>query len=591
MTMNNEKGIALVMTLLIVVVLIVLGSVFTLRTINEWAAASAERRQTQAFYLAEGGAHAGLDQIDTLINNYMLNTISASNPQVVISTTQNYVASGDGLGFLDNYVEDGGTPQLTISGSEATNTISTVSLGDGSYGVNIIITEKSNPAATGFDEWQFPYFFRLESTGQAGNIARKVLLVGDFTVSVQRDNFAKYALFTNQQSMPNGTRVWFTDKTNFAGPLHTNDRYNIALNPSATFDGSVTQYQETARFYNQGWPVLLDAESNGTRDVPSFNSGFIRDAEQIALSSAVQKQDMIDQALASDTISGDGIYVPNDGVQLTGGIYVEGDADVSLNTADVLDGGGVVLYTNSVYTVTQAGTTKVITVDETANSTTIQTVGIGTENFVGVPDGVLDVGTIIYVNGDVDSLSGTIQEDSELTIASENDIVVTDHVRYSKYKAAVNSPGDAGYEPPYVATSINDARCSPGCDPYYGQNLLGIVSWNGDVRVGTSAPDNVDLHGTILAQNGIFSVDNYFDQGVGDRGTATLLGGVITDYYGAFGLFNGSTGQQIAGYGRNFVYDNRMEIGNAPPYFPSLNTFIAFTNDIIDKITLQEGGF
>jgi len=94
-----------------------------------------------------------------------------------------------------------------------------------------------------------------------------------------------------------------------------------------------------------------------------------------------------------------------------------------------------------------------------------------------------------------------------------------------------------------------------------------------------------------LARNGKVQVDNYNDTGVGPRGTATLLGGVISDYYGAFGLFNGSTGQQISGYGRNFVYDSRLLVGNAPPYFPTLNTFIAFTNDLIDKITLQEGGF
>jgi len=81
----------------------------------------------------------------------------------------------------------------------------------------------------------------------------------------------------------------------------------------------------------------------------------------------------------------------------------------------------------------------------------------------------------------------------------------------------------------------------------------------------------------------------YDNQGVGGRGTATLLGGVITDFYGAFGLFNGSTGTQLSGYGRNFVFDDRMASGNAPPYFPSLNTFIAFTNDITDKMIWQEG--
>jgi hypothetical protein len=32
-----------------------------------------------------------------------------------------------------------------------------------------------------------------------------------------------------------------------------------------------------------------------------------------------------------------------------------------------------------------------------------------------------------------------------------------------------------------------------------------------------------------------------------------------------------------------------MALGEAPPYFPTLNTFIAFTNDITDKLVWQEG--
>ncbi|VAW18673.1 hypothetical protein MNBD_BACTEROID05-235, partial [hydrothermal vent metagenome] len=142
------------------------------------------------------------------------------------------------------------------------------------------------------------------------------------------------------------------------------------------------------------------------------------------------------------------------------------------------------------------------------------------------------------------------------------------------YTSAIGNPGDAGYVPPNATGTTNK---------------LGIVSWDGNVRVGTSAPDDVNVHGSILSQNGILTVDSYTNQGVGARGTATIMGGVITNDYGAFGLFNGSTGQFVSGYGRNFVYDDRMQSGGAPPYFPTLNTFVAFTNDITDKIVWQEG--
>ena len=34
-----------------------------------------------------------------------------------------------------------------------------------------------------------------------------------------------------------------------------------------------------------------------------------------------------------------------------------------------------------------------------------------------------------------------------------------------------------------------------------------------------------------------------------------------------------------------------MLIEKPPPYFPSMQKYIAFTNDITDKIVWQEGGF
>jgi len=73
----------------------------------------------------------------------------------------------------------------------------------------------------------------------------------------------------------------------------------------------------------------------------------------------------------------------------------------------------------------------------------------------------------------------------------------------------------------------------------------------------------------------------------GGGGPSMTIPSIIS---GAFGLFNGETGNYLTGYGRNFVYDARMMEGKTPPYFPTLNAFIAFTNDILDKIVWQIGG-
>lgn len=565
MKMNNEKGVALIISLFVVVVLLGLSSVFILRTIYESRVAQRELDMAKSFYIAEGGSKAALDRLDTLINTYMLNTVNATNPSTLVAQTTTYVANDDGIGFLINYVKNGGTAALTLNGINARH-VQSAALGTGTYQYDIAISEKTDPIVVTADSWDFPYNYRIVSTGTSVGTNKDVVLSGDFTVRVQRDNFAKYALFTNQQTLPNGTNVWFTDKTNFAGPLHTNGRYNIALNPSGIFDGRVDQVEQLARFYNGGSPVLLDAAFNGVLDVPTFNSGFNRNASAISLSSASQQQDLVDQARGSASISGNGIYISNNGTSLTGGIYVEGNSNVTLS----IDGSN-----NAVYNIVQGGSQKIITVNRSTNQTTVEHVSVGTTVYGGVPDGVDGVGTVIYVNGNINNLSGTVQGDTPVTISSNNDIVISNHLQYQNYNPAVGTPGQAGYVAPSVPSNAG--------------NLLGLVSWNGNVRIGTSAPNDVNVHGTILAKAGIFQVDNYNDSGVGGRGVATLLGGVISDFYGAFGQFNGATGTQTAGYGRNFVYDERMAVGNAPPYFPSLNTFIAFTNDITDKMIWQEG--
>lgn len=545
----------------------ILGSVFVLRTINEKNGADYERRKKQAFYLGEGGGQAALSQLNTLINTNLLATVNATNPQTVSSRAANYVSSGDGLGFLVEFCKSSGVAQFTLSGSQAIYNSASTNLGSGSYQFTLKVTEKSNPVANSVDQWDFPYNFRVESTGTIPGTIGKVLLTGDFVVRVQRDNFAKYALFTNVHQMPNGTVVWFTNKTSFSGPVHTNERYSFALNPSGTFGGMVVQQLSTARFYNNGSPILVNADSNPGRDVPVFQSGFTRSAAGITLSSSIEQQDMIDQARANDASTGNGIFLANNSTNLTGGIYVNGNASVAMSTDS---------SNNPSYAITQGSTTKVVTVDRINNQTSVNTVGGGTVTYQGQPDGLDHLGHLIYVNGTITNFSGTVQRDTEITVASSNDIVIQNHVTYQNYNPGVGQPGDANYTPPSALDQTN---------------LLGLVSWNGNVRVGTSAPNNINIHGIVMARNGIFTVDSYDNTSSGPRGTATMLGGAITNYYGAFGLFHTTTGQLISGYGRNFVYDGRTMVGRSPPYFPSLQTFVAFTNDITDKMAWQQDGF
>ncbi len=561
---HDKSGIVLAISLLVLIITITLSAVYISRAVHEKAMAERELRAAKALYTSEAGGQAGLAMLDTIINTDLLNTVNATSATTVSAQAANYVSTNNAIGFLIAYAKNGATAMFTASGSEGVYTGSATALDGSSYTYSIRITAKGNPVTVASNIWDFPYYFRIQTTGTNGSQAKKFTVNGDFTVRVQKDNFARYALFTNNQTLPNGTNVWFTNTTNFSGPMFTNGRYNFAYNPSGTFYDAVKQEDSMARFYNNNSPVSVNASSNGTIDVPIFKSTFTRSAAAISMPTTSSEATMSAAATAGNTYGSNGIYLPASGSTLTGGIYVKGDATVALSV-DASD--------RAVYTITQGATTKTITVNRTTNQTSVTT-SSGTTTYTGKPDGTSGSGTILFVNGNISSLSGTVQKDTQMTIATHNDVVIQNNIKYAQYTASSGTVGTAGY-------------VAPSAEGY--TNLLGIMSWTGDVRIGTSAPNNVEIHATVMTQSGVFTVDNYDTTSV--RGTGTVMGGVISDYYGGFGTFNSATGLSVSGYGRNFVYDTRMDTQYTPPYFPTINTFIAFTNDINDKKFWQPGGF
>ena len=552
-----------------IAVLLVYGAIFVMRAVNEWSVADRQRKAAQAYYVTEAGSESGLEKLDEFINMDLLTTISSMNPQKVGQKAVKAVSSADGLNFLAEMVPD---MILNADGTEASYENTGTNFGAGNFSYDIVVSEKSDPVVVAQDMWDFPFNYKIETAGAVAGTSKTISLLGDFTVRVQRDNFAKYALFTVHHGTPSGGTVWFTDGTNFAGPIHTNERFSYAGNSSLAglagiFNGTTTQHLSKARYYNYGSPIFSSADANGTRDVPVFNADQQKGYSEIVLASSVQKQDLYEQALGSQTpSSGSGIDIANDGSTLIGGIYVDGDATIEMG----MDGDD-----NAQYTITHDGTTKIITVDIDADQTSVETVGDSIVTYTGQPKGQDDLGTIIYVNGSVTSLKGTVQRDTEVTVSCENDAVIQGNILYSDYTSASGSPGDEDYVPPNAEDAVN---------------LLGVVSWGGNIRIGTSAPNNINIHGILMARGGMFTVDGYDDYG-GSRGTATLLGGVITEFYGPFGLFNGYTGEQLSGYGRDFNYDSRTQMGKSPPYFPTLKTFIGFTNDLTDQVVYWEGAY
>jgi len=548
-----RKSFVLALACIIVLILLVLTGALISNTVSEKRLSDRQTLIVQAADLSEAGLNYGIDVLRNTILVTLDQTVSAyRNGNTFSPYVDNNLNTKDSLDFLCDFsqfnYQSGSNSIIELNFTSASLPQDALIKGLGSYSGKISIKKQRDSSGNIIEAYSpnndantfvFPYVFSIEVSSAVSSISKTInLQAGDFDLTVQRANFARFALFTNHHRSPRGYTVWFTGNTQFYGPVHTNERLSFANNPSGYFTDEVTQNLTKARFFNRGRRSLIDADSNPPYDVPTFDVSFERGSALLNLESAVTQNDLRTQALGTMSEPGaQGIYIPNDGAQVTGGIYIRGNSSIDMS----VDGNN-----NAVYTVVQGSTTKAITVDYSNNQTAVVE-GATSNTYSGIPDGIGDEGVIIYDKGSITSLSGQVQRSSQVTISSQDDIVLSGHIRYQDYDTA------------------------PSLNALNHTNLLGVLAWGGDVRVGTSAPSNLEVHAVIMAPHGIFTVDNY--RWRSPSGNVTLLGGVITDFYGPFGTFWGT--RQLSGYGRNFIYDSRMLGAMSPPYYPTARTFTA----------------
>jgi hypothetical protein len=522
------------------------------------------------------------------------------------------------------------TPRLKVQVGTQTSTPPSNALGAGTYAAKIAITRRlathpydpSAPQryihALGGGVYEFYYAYSIVSDGRLSpQFRRRVTLEHDFSVRVALQTFARYSLFTHVHTTPAGGDIWFTNQTSFDGPVHTNGEFRFAFfpkfgtpdsqtpcNESRVAATSLTSVSRYANFNNNGSPRRLQANENVVsgrrRDAPvlpdctpadvaddnnNAAANFTRGVSAIAMPTNAYSQkgvaigrdpadlttvsnltirQSIPELTDNSTAVPAGIYVPvvdangngrsDDGEAMAGGIFVQGDlTSLTLSTG----GGGGEL---AIYTLVQGSQTVTVTVDRANNTTTVTNTAWAapqTRTFTGVPKGWQSYqntnAAIIYVEGNINALSGTLEEKEQATITATGNIDITNHLRY---------------EVPPVVTD-------PTSNPL---NTLGLYTSTGDIRIATSAPNDLVLHAILMAGNGNTS-DNHSSVNVvnystgSPRGIVQLIGGVIEEYYGAFGTFNSSTGAIEHGYGRDFKYDRRVQRGIAPPYFPTNNQF------------------
>jgi hypothetical protein len=522
---SSERGIALVMALLVLSALSAMAAVFSMTMVTEKNIAFNHTVSQQALFASDAGLEVAKQQMSQFACDKLdsLTAVWPGHGAVITDPTKFFPAKG--LKFT------GADPDFTVE--------SKFTFLDSALSVN---------------SQAFDYAYESHSEGRSSQFGRRrTMIEGVMRLSATRGSFADFLIFTDVHSMPDGEPVWFHSSGRFDGRVHTNDALRFAFFP--TFKDLVSSAGNTATYFNWGVPVDLDADRNGNVDVPDFFGGFKRGVARIDLPTNSFSQ--LRAAIGgnpSDTspvanaeicaklgITGGtgselppaGVYVASEGMKAVGGIYIQGEAkSIEMHVKG---------DAQQVYDIVDAkGRQWNVVVDMKKNTTKIKGPTSG-QVLKGVPRGV------IYANGRIDELTGpgrigdevqpALQKDTALQVVSTGDIVIQGDIKYQDYDN--------------------------------GENVLGLFSSGGDIRIGTSAPDELQIDAYVLASayKRSFNVDDY---DVGSyRGLVHLRGGMVTNYYGAFGLF-GSTGMK--GYGRDFRYDRR---GKVPPYFPLTNRYVA----------------
>ncbi|HVJ05368.1 MAG TPA: hypothetical protein VM578_06835 [Candidatus Saccharimonadales bacterium] len=240
----------------------------------------------------------------------------------------------------------------------------------------------------------------------------------------------------------------------------------------------------------------------------------------------------------------------NGGDGAGGGFYVKGDAS-SIDLLASTGGDGTTNPTQT-YTIKQGGTTTTIVVNNTTGKTTVSSGGTnlilkGTPTQLDPntrqpitqadPSGNAVNPTLVYVDGQITKLSGTVQNLTGITIAASDNINITGDLTYVQSPVsipsdALNSSTNAGVLGIYTTANINLYPNSSGTN----RNNLTVDASLAAIGSGTS--------GFATPGNSI--------------NTWTIVGGRSEDQAHSVNIGTGNT-----------YYDQRFAGNFGPPWFPT----------------------
>ena len=639
--MLRKDGIALIAVLGLLIIISGLIALIGTRMANEIQTDGDDIAIVQTLALARGGANLGARLLDGPVKNSL---------DAVVDDSSHVINSGSRWTF-DSANTQGNTPNAANVATDLTRlavrlqTIvdnnlcnQTAAVGGGTVSVRVYVTSQSTcganvqtlPTGVQLPEGRFvegaprdgrgslsvqtyAIPFVMVSEGIVGDYERQVLIQGEYHIQVGAGSFARYALFTNKHTSPDGGGIWFTNNTLFDGPVHTNNYFRFFEKP--WFGGEVTSascltptndscgndgVRPGGQFWQPGYVLSQDMvnaqrpsfdELNGDGAVtrthaPDFTEGVNWNSGYIGL-----PQNSIDQRNAARGIDGRGNRVSHAGLEINGDAELlemwAADANGDPLTQD-RDGNWVPDATYQyIRDCDDAAQQNCRTFRYDNNSTgafpelerLVNINALGVE--IWAPE-EREFNGMIYVNGSVDRLTGPPRTPADSADGDDAPPALASFARINvTANANVRLTGDLTYEDPPCSgspTREGDGSVTRAeCENLDALNVLGVFTPNGDVLIGhanqdqtKNAPSNLTVHGVLMSSSGAVTVENFREDDNVDRGSMRLLGGMIENFYGGFGTFNSATGAMGTGYARQFTYDRRMADGLAPPFFPTI---------------------
>ena len=582
-TSNKERGVALIISLLILSLMTAVGLAMVLATNSDMLVNGYYRNYRGAYYAAD----SGLATARQATVNQIVSSVPTTFTRPPLSTTS--------VSSLNSSLYSSYGSSTTVQSSSSwgqsyviTNAASILSVPTCTVTASATIPPGTCTGDLLATAYKYDYPYSITSQGRSTNAQlTQVAETGLVTINVSQANatatqsFAAWGMFIDQQAVCSGS---YLVPGLITGPVFTNGGWTFGTTGSYTFTDPVGAHSSTAGFQFGSCSTSTSgtATSGGQSITPSYQAGFTWGANTVPLptNNYQQQRAVLDglgtnltaptltdkhnalndangTAYPSGSAPSSGVFMSYNSSTNTmtgGGIYIEGDAKVE---PYIPTGGGTTIQAFKVTQGSGSGTVSIITINRSTNQTTLQT-GSTTRTITGIPRDYTNASTppatMVYVNGNITSLRGlngqgtpAVQDGFGTNITAQSNITIT---------------GDVLYKTEPVTMTQNQIPGTPADTLIPGNNsgqTLGIFTATGTVYL-----NNAQSNGNLQIDASIATISAGGSGGITNNGAAintlNIVGGRIQN-----SIMNINTTT------RNVFFDRRFAPGNnfGPPWFPS----------------------